>query len=166
MCRVMASHKPMLSSLGGNRRARRSLFGPVDRDQLQAEYQAALRKDLQEASKRWGFDFKSDKPLESGEFEWEGVPETRVPLLYRCCVLAVGQTEGRRLTGAAVLTKAARVEKENIPQTPEKWPAELEGLERTPEKDDRAGQKRKQTNITDFYQAKRRVVWMPRKSGE
>lgn len=147
-CRVMASHKPMLSPLGGNRRTRRNLFGPVDRDQLQVEYRAALRKDLDEASRRWGFDFKSDTPLEGSEFKWEGIPETRVPLLYRSCVLAVGQTEGLRLTGAAALTKTARVEKENIPQTPEKWPVELEGLERTPEKDDKAGEKRKQTNIT------------------
>ncbi|KAM4740460.1 cyclin-dependent kinase inhibitor 1 isoform 2-T2 [Anableps anableps] len=158
----MAPHKPMLSSLGGNRRARRNLFGPVDRDQLHVEYQAALLKDLDEASKRWGFDFKSDKPLESSDFKWEGIPETKVPLLYRSCVLA----EGLRLAEGAVLTKTARAEKENIPQTPEKWAMELEDLEKTPEKGDKTGLKRKQTNITDFYQAKRRVVWMPRKSGE
>ncbi|XP_014853401.1 PREDICTED: cyclin-dependent kinase inhibitor 1-like [Poecilia mexicana] len=157
MCRIMAPHKSMLSSLRGNRRARRNLFGPVDRNQLQVEYQAALRKDLEEASKRWGFDFKSDKPLETSNFKWEGVPETRVPLLYRSCVLA----EGLGLARRAVQTKPARLEKENIPQTPEKW-----DLEKTPEKGDKAVLKRKQTNITDFYQAKRRVVWMPRKSGE
>ncbi|XP_043979139.1 cyclin-dependent kinase inhibitor 1 isoform X1 [Gambusia affinis] len=159
-CRIMAPHKPMLSSLGGNRRARRNLFGPVDRDQLQMEYQAALRKDLDEASKRWGFDFKSNKPLESSDFKWEGIPETRVPLLYRSCVLA----EGLGLAGGAVPTQLERVEKENIPQTPGKW--KLEDLKKTPEKGDKAAQKRRQTNITDFYQAKRRVVWKPRKSGE
>ncbi|MEQ2315183.1 hypothetical protein AMECASPLE_019439 [Ameca splendens] len=165
-CGIMASHKPMLSSLGGNRHVRRNLFGPVDRDQLQIEYQAILRKDLDEMSKRWGFNFKSDKPLESSDFKWEGIPENRVPLLYRSCVLAVGQSEGLRLADRVVLTKRVRMEKENIPQTPEKCAMELEGLERTLEKGDKAGLKRKQTNITDFYQAKRRVVWMPRKSGE
>ncbi|MEQ2224913.1 hypothetical protein ILYODFUR_012208 [Ilyodon furcidens] len=166
MCGVMASHKPMLSSLGGNRRVRRNLFGPVDREQLRIEYQAILRDDLDEVSKRWGFDFKSDKPLESSDFNWEGIPETRVPLLYRSCVLAVGQSEGLRLADRVVLTKRVRMEKENIPQMLEKCAMELEGLERTSEKGDKAGLKRKQTNITDFYQAKRRVVWMPRKSGE
>ncbi|XP_012719143.2 cyclin-dependent kinase inhibitor 1 isoform X1 [Fundulus heteroclitus] len=166
MCRIMASHKSMLSPLGGTRRARRNLFGPVDRDQLQVDYQAALRKDLDEASRRWGFDFKSDEPLETGDFKWEGVPETRVPLLYRSCVVAPRRAEGPRVADAAVLTKGARVEKENLPQTPEKRAGELEALERTPEKGDTAGLKRKQTNITDFYQAKRKVVWMPRKSGE
>uniref|UniRef100_A0A087X3Y1 Cyclin dependent kinase inhibitor 1A n=1 Tax=Poecilia formosa TaxID=48698 RepID=A0A087X3Y1_POEFO len=138
----MAPHKSMLSSLRGNRRARRNLFGPVDRNQLQVEYQAALRKDLEEASKRWGFDFKSDKPLESSDFKWEGIPETRVPLLYRSCVLA----EGLGLARRAVQTKPARLEKENIPQTPEKW-----DLEKTPEKGDKAALKRKQTNITGWF---------------
>ncbi|XP_032406484.1 cyclin-dependent kinase inhibitor 1 isoform X1 [Xiphophorus hellerii] len=160
MCRIMAPHKPMLSSLGGNRRVRRNLFGPVDRDQLQVEYQAALRKDLDEASKRWGFDFNSYKPLESSDFTWEGIPETRVPLLYRSCVPA----EGLGPAGGAVPTKPARVEKENILQTPVKW--KLQDLKKTPAKGDKAALKRKQTNITDFYQAKRRVVWKPRKSGE
>ncbi|KAM4582942.1 cyclin-dependent kinase inhibitor 1 [Fundulus diaphanus] len=166
MCRIMASHKLMLSPLGGTRRARRNLFGPVDRDQLQVDYQAALRKDLDEASRRWGFDFKSDEPLETSDFKWEGVPETRVPLLYRSCVLAPGRAEGLRVADATVLTKGVRVEKENLPQTPEKCVGELEAMERTPEKGDTAGLKRKQTNITDFYQAKRKVVWMARKSGE
>ncbi|XP_054881437.1 cyclin-dependent kinase inhibitor 1 isoform X2 [Poeciliopsis prolifica] len=159
----MAPHKPVLSSQTGNRRARRNLFGPVDRAQLQVEYQAALRKDLDEASRRWGFDFKLDRPVEGSDFQWEGIPECGVPLLYRPCVLAQGLrlTGGTGGAGGAVQTKAARLEKENIPLTPEKW-----NLEKTPEKGDNAALKRKQTNITDFYQAKRRVVWMPRKSGE
>ncbi|XP_015231547.1 PREDICTED: cyclin-dependent kinase inhibitor 1-like isoform X1 [Cyprinodon variegatus] len=168
MCRTMATHMSMLSPLRGNRRTRRNLFGPVDRDQLQMEYKAALGKDLDEVSRRWGFDFRSDKPLERSDFEWEGIAEARVPLLYRSCVLAGGQAEGLRMGGAPLVrgTKEARMQKENIPQTPEKCATELEGLERTPEKTDKAGLKRKQTNITDFYQAKRRVVWMPRKSGQ
>ncbi|XP_047204040.1 cyclin-dependent kinase inhibitor 1 [Girardinichthys multiradiatus] len=166
MCGVMASHKLMLSSLGGNRPVRRNLFGPVDQDQLWIEFQAILRKDLDDMSKRWGFDFKSDKPLESSDFKWTSIPETRVPLHYRSCMLAVGQSEGLRLADRVVLTKTVRIKKENIPQMPEKCAIELEGLERTSEKGDKAGLKRKQTNITDFYQAKRRVVGMPTKSGE
>ncbi|XP_049895138.1 cyclin-dependent kinase inhibitor 1 isoform X1 [Epinephelus moara] len=171
MCGMMASHKRILSALG-NGPARRNLFGPVDREQLQAEYQAALRKDLDEASQRWSFDFISDKPLESGDFQWEGVSGTKVPLLYRSCMHGLGQAAAQRVAEAAVKPKAGgrvgslQKEKENIPLSPERCSFNLENLEKTPEKRENTGLKRKQTNITDFYQAKRRVVGMPRKSGE
>ncbi|XP_040889545.1 cyclin-dependent kinase inhibitor 1 isoform X2 [Toxotes jaculatrix] len=166
----MASYKRILSTLG-NGPVRRNLFGPVDREQLQTEYQDALQKDLEEASRRWGFDFISDKPLESSDFQWEGIPGTKVPLLYRSCMLGRGQSEGQRPAEATVTPKTGRAEplekeKENIPGTPERFALNLENLEKTPERRENAGAKRKQTNITDFYQAKRRVVWMPRKSGE
>ncbi|XP_072238291.1 cyclin-dependent kinase inhibitor 1 isoform X1 [Leuresthes tenuis] len=167
-CRVMASHKRILGTLRTNGPARRNLFGPVDREQLRAEYQAALSKDLEEASHRWGFDFISDKPLESSNFKWEGIPGTRVPLIYRSRLLGAGRSEGQR---AKVTPKGRGVEppqseKENIPRTPERCELNLESLEKTPERGENTGLKRKQTNLTDFYQAKKRVVWMPRKSGE
>ncbi|XP_026162324.1 cyclin-dependent kinase inhibitor 1 isoform X1 [Mastacembelus armatus] len=170
MCRMMATHKRILSALGTGP-ARRNLFGPVDREQLQVEYQTALRKDVEEASQRWGFDFILDKPLESSDFQWEGIPGTEVPLLYRSCIVGLGQAGGHRATEAAVTPKRGRVEpprseKENIPHTPERCALNLEKLEKTPEKSENSGLKRKQTNITDFYQAKRRVVGKPRKSGE
>ncbi|KAI3370109.1 hypothetical protein L3Q82_024897 [Scortum barcoo] len=153
MCRTMATHKRILSALG-NGPARRNLFGPVDREQLKVEYQDALRKDLEEASKRWGFDFISDKPLESSEFQWEGVPGTKVPLLYRSCMLGLGQAEGQSVAEVSVKPKGGRVgpsqsEKENIPCSPERCPTlNLEELEKTPEKRESTGLKRKQTNIT------------------
>ncbi|KAK2862140.1 hypothetical protein Q5P01_001673 [Channa striata] len=170
MCRTMATRGRILSVLKKGP-ARRNLFGPVDREQLQVEYQTALQKDLAEASQRWGFDFILEKPLESSDFQWEGISGTKVPLLYRSCMLDVGQAEGRMRAEATVSLKGARVEipqgdKENIPHTPERCIHNVENLEKTPEKGENAGVKRKQTNITDFYQAKRRVVWMPRKSGE
>ncbi|XP_023269863.1 cyclin-dependent kinase inhibitor 1-like isoform X1 [Seriola lalandi dorsalis] len=170
MCRTMAANKWILSTLG-NGPARRNLFGPVDRELLQAEYQAALQKDLEEASQRWGYDFLSDKPLENSDFQWEGIPGTKVPLLYRSCMLGLGQTERLRPAEAKIRSKGERVEppqseKENIPGTPKRYAFNLENLENTPEKRENTGLKRKQTNITDFYQAKRRVVGMPRKSGE
>ncbi|KAM7005918.1 cyclin-dependent kinase inhibitor 1 isoform 2-T2 [Tautogolabrus adspersus] len=164
----MASHK--ILSTRGNRPARRALFGPVDHKQLQIECQAALRKDLEEASNRWGFDFLSDKPLDSSDFQWEGIPGTKVPLLYRSCTFGLGQAGGRRV--AAVSPKGGKVgssqnDKENIPRTPERCAElKLDKLEKTPKRGGNTGLKRKQTNITDFYQAKRRVVGQPWKSGE
>ncbi|XP_053301161.1 cyclin-dependent kinase inhibitor 1 isoform X1 [Pleuronectes platessa] len=170
MCRIMDAHKGIKSSLG-KCPARRNLFGPVDREQLQRDYQAALRRGLEEASRRWGFDFISNQPLESSSFQWEGIPGTEMPLFYRSCTLVLGQTEGQRSAGLKVATKRARVEppqneKENIPDSPNTCELNLQNFEKTPEIGESAGAKRKQTNLTDFYQAKRRMVWMPRKSGE
>lgn len=165
----MAAHKRILGTLG-NGPTRRNLFGPVDRDQLQVEYRAALRKDLEEASVRWGFDFIQDKPLNSSDFHWEGIPGVKVPLLYRSCALGQGE-EDRTAVAEAVPYKRGRAassnsEKENIPHTPERFLQLLEKLEKTPKRGESRALKRKQTNITDFYQAKRRVVGKPRKSGE
>ncbi|XP_069009666.1 cyclin-dependent kinase inhibitor 1 isoform X2 [Embiotoca jacksoni] len=152
----MARHKPILRCLR-NGPTRRNLFGPVDRDHLQVEYQAALRRDLEEASRRWSFDFLSDEPLESSEFQWEVVPGTGVPPLYRTCIL--GQVRGQRSAETGVTPRGGRLQKENIPPTPDRCELKLETLERGED-----AMKRKQTNITDFYPAKRRVVGVPRKS--
>lgn len=149
----MSIQKRILSSKG-NLPVRRNLFGPVDPEQLQAEYQVALRKDLEEASQRWSFDFISDKPLESGDYQWEGVPCTKVPLLYRSCML--GQVRAHRVTEAVAAAastsaggrvKQAYNEKENIPCSPKR----CENLEKTPERRESRGLKRKQTNITGQY---------------
>lgn len=142
----MASHKRILATLG-NGPVRRNLFGPVDREQLQVDYQAALRKDLEDASNRWGFDFISDKPMENSDFLWKGVSGSKVPLLYRSCTLAPQQPQ------RAAQPKVSRVssssnEKENIPCSPERCPLGIGSLEKTPEKRESTGLKRKQTNIT------------------
>lgn len=148
---MMATNKKILSSLG-NGPTRRNLFGPVDRELLQVEYQAALQKDLEEATQRWGYDFISDKPLENSDFQWEGISGTKVPLLYRSCMLGVGQSTAE----AKVRPKGGRVEppqndKENIPGTPERCALNMKFLEKTPEKGETTAVKRKQTNITGRY---------------
>lgn len=150
---MMANVKCILSPLGKGP-TRRNLFGPVDKVQLRADYQDALRKDLDEASRRWGFDFMSDQPLVSGDFQWEGVPGAKVPLLYRSCVL--GKATSQRATQVTVSPKRVRVaappenEKENVPENnSEKCPV---NLERTPrKKEENAVLKRKQTNITGTF---------------
>lgn len=154
----MATHK-RIPSTPRKGPTRRNLFGPVDREQLRVEYHAALRRDLEEASQRWGFDFLSNKPLESSAFQWEGIPGTKVPLLYRSCLSGLGQAEGPRVAEgpgvaeAAVTRKRGRMgppqgEKENIPCTPERCALNLENLEKTPGRGENTGLKRKQTNIT------------------
>ncbi|KAK1800110.1 hypothetical protein P4O66_006587 [Electrophorus voltai] len=166
MCIHMAVHRQILESLG-NGTACRNLFGPVDREQLQVEYKDALQKDIEDASRRWGFDFVLEKPLEGGDFQWEGVSGACMPALYHAC--AVGDMSWQReVESTAVTTCGAEPRlgqsaggKENVPRSPERH---ISSLEKTPEKTHMP--KRKQTNITDFYQAKRRIVATPRKSGQ
>ncbi|KAI4883567.1 hypothetical protein NFI96_002714 [Prochilodus magdalenae] len=153
MCRIMSFHKRVLRSLG-NGPARRSLFGPVDREQLQSEYRNALQKDLEDASLRWGFDFVSEKPLNSGDFQWEGVPGARVPALYRSCIVGEEPVPLREESTSAAAAGSTRPTsgKENVPKTPERCngaPPNPRNLEKTPEKNNPL--KRKQTNITDCH---------------
>uniref|UniRef100_A0A8C7GV76 Cyclin dependent kinase inhibitor 1A n=1 Tax=Oncorhynchus kisutch TaxID=8019 RepID=A0A8C7GV76_ONCKI len=152
----MASSKWILSSLGKGP-ARRNLFGPVDHEQLQQEYQNALRRDLEDACHRWGFDFLSEKPLAGGDFQWEGVLSTKLPLLYQPCLL--GQGEAQREGGLVAITGRVRAGplhhgKENIPCTPEKIRSPM--LTRP----------LLVSVSADFYQAKKRVEGTQCKSGQ
>ena len=67
-----------------SRRACRSLFGPVDHDEVKKTL-AREMDDLDTRQKmQWNFDFKNEVPL-AGKFHWERVtPEdTRVPAAYK-----------------------------------------------------------------------------------
>uniref|UniRef100_A0AAQ4P1N8 Cyclin-dependent kinase inhibitor domain-containing protein n=1 Tax=Gasterosteus aculeatus aculeatus TaxID=481459 RepID=A0AAQ4P1N8_GASAC len=52
---------------------RRSLFGPVDHDQLRRDLALQLREMAERDSRRWNFNFQAETPL-SGRFQWEEVP--------------------------------------------------------------------------------------------
>ncbi|XP_016114277.1 cyclin-dependent kinase inhibitor 1-like [Sinocyclocheilus grahami] len=92
--------------------------------------------------RRWGFDLATETPLVGGDFQWEGVSGVKVPVLYR----AVQEEHPSRSSAG----------KENAPRTPKRYSVVLQNVEKTPEK--RTELKRKQTNITDFYLAKKRGV--------
>lgn len=153
----MASNKRVPSGLR-NGPVRRNLFGPVDSEQLQRDYQAALSKDLEEASYRWSFDFIRDQPLDNGDFQWEGVSGSKVPLLYRSCVADEGvperpaeatrEPEMEKVELAQSENESESEKENNVPGSPRRHAVNLLKLEKTPEKDERAGLKRKQTNIT------------------
>ncbi|XP_062401436.1 cyclin-dependent kinase inhibitor 1 isoform X2 [Sardina pilchardus] len=175
----MSIHKRVLRSLG-NGSTRRNLFGPVDRAQLQQDYHKALKQDLEEATRRWSFNFLTEEPLDNGNFLWEGVSGAKVPLVYRSskrskvasfsALSSSSKANGVSMKSASAeaVSSTLQSSKENVPRTPERHPNTLNILERTPVKNDAKSnkRKRKQSNITDFYQAKRRVVGTPRKSGQ
>lgn len=59
----------------------RSLFGPVDHDELARELQRH-RRDLAEASRRkWNFDFQRHQPLD-GRYEWRALSHDALPAFY------------------------------------------------------------------------------------
>lgn len=53
-------------------KACRNLFGPVDHQQLQQDFEDKMRQQLEEAQQRWNFNFETETPLE-GQFKWERI---------------------------------------------------------------------------------------------
>lgn len=81
---------------------RRSLFGPVDHEQLRREVGQRLKEMSEQDSRRWNFDFQTDTPL-AGRFQWEEVPLDSSAALYRgtsTTVSSSGTETGHRLRAA------------------------------------------------------------------
>lgn len=59
----------------------RSLFGPVDHDELSREMKAKLREISERDQQRWNFNFEANAPLD-GDYKWEEVPADKTPAFY------------------------------------------------------------------------------------
>ncbi|XP_056281111.1 cyclin-dependent kinase inhibitor 1D [Pseudoliparis swirei] len=84
--------QPELSRLRGAevqklKPVRRSLFGPVDHQQLKRDFQRLLCRNLDVAKKRWNFDFQHEKPGEGSDIKWEELGDQEVPAFYRSCTV-------------------------------------------------------------------------------
>ncbi|XP_051247864.1 cyclin-dependent kinase inhibitor 1D isoform X2 [Dicentrarchus labrax] len=66
---------------------RRNLFGPVDHEQLQQDFQRLLCMSVEVANKRWNFDFQSETPGEGSNIKWEELRCQDVPAFYRSCTV-------------------------------------------------------------------------------
>lgn len=81
---------------------RRNLFGPVDHQQLQQDFQRLLRVSVEVANKRWNFDFQSEMPGDGACIEWEELRCQDVPTFYRSCtVKPVARLAGKRRTSSS-----------------------------------------------------------------
>ncbi|XP_073512511.1 cyclin-dependent kinase inhibitor 1B-like [Phyllobates terribilis] len=60
----------------------RSLFGPIDHDELRSELKRQLKEIQASDCQRWNFDFDSGTPLK-GTFCWESLESTEMPSFYR-----------------------------------------------------------------------------------
>lgn len=66
---------------------RRNLFGPVDHQQLQRDFDRLLTVGVEAANKRWNFDFRSEKPGQGSNVEWEEIRCQDLPAFYRNCMV-------------------------------------------------------------------------------
>lgn len=60
----------------------RTLFGPVDHEELARDLKGHLREMEEAASAKWGFDFANHTPLVNGRLQWELVDCRDVPDFY------------------------------------------------------------------------------------
>lgn len=60
----------------------RSLFGPVDHDQLRRDLEQKLKEITEQDSRRWNFNFQTETPL-PGSFQWEEIPADCTASLYQ-----------------------------------------------------------------------------------
>lgn len=81
---------------------RRNLFGPVDHNQLQQDFERLLRMGVEVANKRWNFDFQNEKPGSGASVEWEELSCQDVPTFYRSCLVrAAPLPPGKRQTSSS-----------------------------------------------------------------
>ncbi|XP_014445690.1 cyclin-dependent kinase inhibitor 1C [Tupaia chinensis] len=83
----------------------RSLFGPVDHEELSRELQTRLAEMNAEDQNRWDYNFQQDVPLRGpGRLQWTEVDSDSVPAFYRetvqvgRCRLSPSTASGRRRT--------------------------------------------------------------------
>ncbi|XP_078076057.1 cyclin-dependent kinase inhibitor 1-like [Mustelus asterias] len=120
---------------------RRNLFGPVDHEQLQQDFQHLLRANIEAAGQKWNYDFGREVPSE-GTLEWEELKCQDVPAFYRSRVIS----RGKHLCG---LREAPVNSNFDHPVSPSK---EIKS-QAMPEP-----KRRRQTCITDYYSAKKRCT--------
>lgn len=58
----------------------RSLFGPVNHEELKKDLKGRLHEMEEAASAKWNFDFSSHKPLPNGRYNWKTVDDS--PIFY------------------------------------------------------------------------------------
>ncbi|XP_030644957.1 cyclin-dependent kinase inhibitor 1D [Chanos chanos] len=135
---------------------RRNLFGPVDHQQLQQDFQRLLCMSVEVANKRWNFDFQRDRPTQ-GSVEWEELRCQDVPAFYRSCVVRAGL--GRRV-GDVPSGKVCAAVSAPCTARDEYLEVRARGAYRPAQAEKRGanllGVKRKQAFITEFFTVKKR----------
>ncbi|XP_044041826.1 cyclin-dependent kinase inhibitor 1Ca [Siniperca chuatsi] len=140
----------------------RSLFGPVDHDQLRRDLKLKLKEITEQDSRRWNFNFQTETPL-PGRFQWEEIPAD--------CAAAPYQ-ESAQLKDAVCLSttedgvtlsdreESAGNDQENCSSisNTRKCPAEVTPVRRKRTLSKPAAKPRNNARITDFFAKRRRTT--------
>uniref|UniRef100_A0A1A8BHB8 Cyclin-dependent kinase inhibitor domain-containing protein n=1 Tax=Nothobranchius kadleci TaxID=1051664 RepID=A0A1A8BHB8_NOTKA len=137
---------------------RRNLFGPVDHEQLQQDFQRLLHMTVEVASKRWGFDFQEDRPGEGADMEWVELECKDVPKFYRSRVVrpVVRKTKGPRRMSSSSSSSSSSGEGSPISSSSSGSGDEYLEVTTRGRYSIQRLEKRKQAAITDFFKVKKR----------
>ncbi|XP_074482163.1 cyclin dependent kinase inhibitor 1Ca [Sebastes fasciatus] len=136
----------------------RSLFGPVDRDQLRRDLTLRLEDMAEQDSRRWNFDFQTETPL-SGRFQWEHIPADCAAAAYQEKDVCSSHTEEEDRLRNSGETESAGTDQENCSSisNTHKCPAEVTpGRRKRTHAKSAAKNSRGNARITDFFAKRRR----------
>ncbi|TNN51318.1 Cyclin-dependent kinase inhibitor 1B [Liparis tanakae] len=156
----------------------RSLFGPVDHEQLRRDLALKLRELEEQDSRRWNFNFHTETPLSgrfqwdevpaAGRFQWDEVPAAAAAAVYRecarptdgACCSAVAASAARG--GVSDREDGAGKDQENrssVSNTRRACPAEATTAARRKRTLSRpAAKPGRNARITDFFAKRRRTA--------
>ncbi|XP_029283047.1 cyclin dependent kinase inhibitor 1Ca [Cottoperca gobio] len=140
----------------------RSLFGPVDQEQLRRDLTLRLKEITEQDSHRWNFNFQTDTPL-PGTFQWEEIPADCSAAVYQestqlkddAC--SSHSEEEERLSDREEGAGADQENCSSISNT-HKCPAEVTPVQRKRTLSKAVAKSRNNARITDFFAKKRRTT--------
>ncbi|XP_019955009.2 cyclin dependent kinase inhibitor 1Ca [Paralichthys olivaceus] len=143
----------------------RSLFGPVDHEQLRRDLKHKLREMSEQDSRRWNFNFQAETPL-PGRFQWEEIPGDCAAAFYlepaepREAAVAPATEDGDGVDdGGDDRRGSTGTDQENCPRISNtKHPAEVTPVRRKRSLSKPAAKPRNYARITDFFAKRRRTT--------
>lgn len=165
---------PRLAPSSAGRGVCRSLFGPIDHDELRSELKRQLKEIQASDCQRWNFDFEAGAPLK-GTFCWEPLESKEMPSFYResrlcpatttpaprqqlpqsplCTRLAVAQADAREEAPAEVGTRESpKCAKENA----DKAVKRCQGVKGPSKSSTRLRKRESCLVITDYFPKRKR----------
>ncbi|XP_049456442.1 cyclin-dependent kinase inhibitor 1Ca [Epinephelus fuscoguttatus] len=140
----------------------RSLFGPVDHEQLRRDLKLKMKEITEQDSRRWNFNFQAETPLPGRfQWEWEEMPADRAAAVYQESAQIKGDVcpshteEEDRLSERE---EGAGTDQENCSSisNTRKRPAEVTPVRRKRTRSKPAAKPSNNARITDFFAKRRR----------
>ncbi|XP_062374256.1 cyclin-dependent kinase inhibitor 1D [Sardina pilchardus] len=163
---AMAEAEVPMEETRGRCGVRRNLFGPVDHQQLEQEFQRLLCMTVDTATRRWDFDFLSDRPSPGSALQWEELRCQDVPAFYHSRVLkGAGSMRWRSEVGTSSSSSSSSSSSCSSSSSSSPTHSSSEG---SPTRNARAmkrsfsalsvvmAPKHKQATITDFFTVRKR----------